>query len=249
MESLLPSTLMEHVNVAGLGFILVAGMFGALVQGAIGSGAAMITVPAVAVVVPEALPVTVIIWVLPLTLAMTLRERHGVDWAGVGWIACGRLPGSAGGAWIVTAVASRTLAVIAGGAVLVAVAASLLARALPLSRGTRLTAGFVSGVMGTATSIEGPPLALLYQHQRAQVIRATLAASFLLGASLSLLVLGLAGTIESWHLTLAVAMLPGLAAGFGLSYRLNQVLDDRWLRPAVLACGTVTALVAISRGL
>jgi uncharacterized membrane protein YfcA len=64
---------------------LTAGV-GATVQGSVGFGANLITVPVVAVVVPEALPVVLWVWVLPLVAAMAVREHRGVDWSGLGWI-------------------------------------------------------------------------------------------------------------------------------------------------------------------
>ena len=54
---------------------------------------------------------------------------------------------------------------------------------VPVNRGLAAVAGLVSGVAGTATSIGGPPLAMLYQHRHPQVLRPTLAVFFLLGAA------------------------------------------------------------------
>lgn len=240
--------------VAGLSFtvymlILVAATLGAFVQGSIGFGAALVTVPAVAVAAPDALPTTVIMWVVPLTFGMVIREHRGVDWTGVRWIMLGRLPGTALGAWVVTAVPGETLSILAGGAVLVAVVTSLLAIAVSLTRVTRMVAGFASGLMGTSTSIGGPPLALLYQHEDGAVMRSTLAASFAAGTLLSLVVLGAGGAIEGWQALLALALQPGLILGLALSRRTSRHLDRGRLRPVVLGFSAATAVLAILRGL
>ena len=103
--------------------------------------------------------------------------------------------------------------------------------------------------MGTATSIGGPPLALLYQHHEGPVLRATLAATFALGTVVSVLGLALAGVIEGWQVVLALALAPGTLLGVLASNRLVGRLDGAWLRPAVLLFVSVAAVVAIARGL
>jgi uncharacterized protein len=223
---------------------------GATVQGSVGFGAALIAVPAIALVVPDALPVTVIVWVAPLCAAMALRERGGIDRSGVGWATLGRVPGSAMGAWVVNAVAASTLSILAGGAVLLAVTVSLLSVTVPPRPGSSLVAGFASGLMGTATSVGGPPVALLYQHEPGPVVRSTLAAMFTVGTVMSFSVLALTGAVEGWQVVLALALQPGLVLGLLLSRVVVRRLDGRgWLRPAVLAVAGVTALLAVVRGL
>jgi uncharacterized protein len=214
-----------------------------------GFGAALVVVPVLGLVAPEALPATVIIWAMPLVVAMAVHERHGVDWSGVGWMTLGRLPGVVVGAWVVSAVAADTLSVLAGCAVLLAVVTSLIATTVRVTRTTKTAAGFASGVMGTSTSIGGPPLALLYQHHQGVVLRSTLAMTFVLGIVLTLIGLAVAGAIEGWHVVLALALLPGQVAGLAISRSVTRHLDERWLRHIVLLFVSVTAAVAIGRGL
>jgi uncharacterized protein len=238
-----------HLTLVEYLVVLVAGGVGAAVQGALGFGANLIAVPVVAVVAPEALPATLVLWVVPLVITMAVRERQGVDWSGVRWTTLGRLPGTALGAWIAATVASDTLSVLCGLAVLVAVGASVWTADVPFGPATKTAAGFASGAMATATSIGGPPLALLYQRQDGRVLRSTLAMAFTIGTAVSLTGLAVAGAIEPWHVLLAFAMAPGLAGGLALSGTLSRRLDGARLRPAVLGLATVAALVAIARGL
>ena len=238
-----------HLGPAGLAVVLAVVTVGAAVQGSVGFGANLLAAPVLAVIEPEALPTTLMLLILPLAVAMVRRERHGVDWSAVGWIMAGRVPGTVVGSLVVAAVAADALSVLAGAAVLVAVATSVLTATVPINRGTTLAAGVASGAMGTATSIGGPPLALLYQHQEGPMLRATLAATFTLGTVLSLVGLGLAGAIEPWHAALAAALLPGTLAGIAVSSRLARRLDGDWLRPTVLAFAAVTAALAVARGL
>ena len=221
---------------------------GALVQGSVGFGSNIVAVPVIAVFEPDALPATLVLWVIPLVIAMAIRERHAVDRPGVTWITIGRLPGTVLGAWVVAVVSSDTLSVLLGTGVLLAVLMSTLTPTISVNGVTATTAGFASGAMGTATAIGGPPLALLYQHHEGPVLRATLAVAFAVGTVLSLVGLAIAGAIEPWHLALASALLPGLLAGLALSRLLIGRLDCAWLRPAVLLFAAATAVIAIVRG-
>jgi uncharacterized membrane protein YfcA len=222
---------------------------GAAVQGTLGFGSNLLAVPVVALFEPAAVPAATTMLALPLATGMAVAERGHVDWHGVGWLMVGRIPGTVVGAAIVAVVAASTLSVLAGAAVLVAVALSLVTTTVVVSRATTVWAGLASGIMGTATSIGGPPLALLYQHHEGPVLRSTLAVTIGIGTVISLGGQALAGAVHGWQLVLALSLLPGVAAGLALGRMVSRRLDERWLRPAVLAFATGAALLAIGRGL
>jgi uncharacterized membrane protein YfcA len=112
-----------------------------------------------------------------------------------------------------------------------------------------LTAGLLGGVTGTATSIGGPPLALLYQHRPGPVVRATLAGYFCAGALLSLSGLAVAGELGRREALLAAVLLPCLAAGFALSGPLRRRLEGGRSRAAILALCAASALALVVRSL
>ena len=92
---------------------------------------------------------------------------------------------------------------------------------LPINRGTLLPAGLLSGFAGTATSIGGPPLALLYQHSDRPGVRTTLAVYFTTGAAISLTGLGMRRPAEAQPLLrplLMLALTPS-AGGHGRGQR------------------------------
>jgi len=237
-----------HLAPAAYAAALVVVAAGAAVQGTVGFGANLVVVPVFAVLEPAALPVTPMLLVVPLAVAMVRREPHGVDLRAVGFLMLGRLPGTVIGALVVARVAVDTLSVLSGVGVLLAVVTSVLTTTVPVTPTTTVAAGVASGALGTATSIGGPPLALLYQHHEGPVLRATLAATFALGTVLSLAALVVAGVVDGWHAWLALALSPGTAAGIAASGGLASRADAGWLRPAVLAFAAATALVAIARG-
>jgi uncharacterized membrane protein YfcA len=237
-----------HLSVTEFALVMLAVGIGAVVQGAIGFGSNLVAVPVLALFNPDALPATLSLIVIPLALAMSLREHHAVDRPGVTWITIGRLPGTALGAWVVAVVSESTLAVLLGTGVLLAVAMTAFSPPVPVNRVTTTTAGVASGALGTATSIGGPPLALLYQHHEGPVLRSTLAVAFAFGTIITLVALAIAGAIEPWHIALAAALVPGLLVGLGLSRFVVGRLEGQWLRPTVLAFAAVTAVMAIVRG-
>ncbi len=222
---------------------------GGLIQGSIGFGLSLVSVPVVAVIEPRALPATMLILAIPFTGAMAFKERQNIDVPGFWLIAIGRLPGTAAAVWFLSVVTEQELSIVIGTAVIVAVAFSVFAPAVPLSTTTRLVAGAISGLMGTAAAIGGPPLAIAYQRRPGPELRSTLALSFVLGSAISLAALWASGHVELGHLVLAAWLLPGLSLGLWLAGRLHAFLDKGWLRPAVLTFAAISGAIAIIRSL
>jgi len=234
---------------AELALCAVAVVAGGVVQGGIGFGLSLIAVPVIGIIDPGALPATMLILAIPFTGAMALRERSNIDVPGFWLIAIGRLPGTAAAIWLLSAITEAQLSIVIGTAVIVGVIFSVVAPEVPLGRTTRLVAGAISGLMGTAASIGGPPLAIAYQRRPGPELRSTLAMSFVLGSTISLTALWAAGHVDLGHLILAAWLLPGLALGLYLATKLHRVLEKGWLRPTVLAFAALSGAVAILRSL
>ncbi len=238
-----------HVSAPELALLCVVAAAGGAVQGSIGFGQNLVLVPVVALVVPEAVPGALVALGIPLTVIMALREWHGVDWSGLGWIVTGRVPGTVLGVVIVALVSGDLLATLAGAAVLAGVVLSLLSGHVPVNRETATGAGAAAGVLGTTAAIDGPPLALLYQRHPGPTIRATLACAFLVGAVMSFVALGATGQVHGWQLLLALALAPALLLGLAGSTLVMRLVGDRSIRPAVLTLVTIAGAAAVVRGL
>ena len=238
-----------HVTFWIVAAAAIATAAGATVQGTMGFGMNVVSVPILALVVPKALPVTVIVLGLPVSIGMVRYELTALDRGGVAWIILGRLPGTVLGAWVVATVSTSTLEAFAGATVLVLVVASAAVPPLPVRRSTQVAAGIVSGVTGTSAGIGGPPLALLYQHHPGPTMRSTLAAAFVFGTSLSLLSLGVAGQVHLDQVLLGLGLVPAVSLGSVTGRRLHRYLDRGWLRPAVLILSGITALSALIHAL
>jgi uncharacterized protein len=223
----------------------VATLVGATIQGAIGFGMNLVTVPVLALLVPESLPVSVIVLGLPISITMFLFERASVDREGILWIFVGRLPATVVGAAVVAAVSTTTLQAIVGILLLAMVAASAAMPPIPVDRRTQTAAGAVAGLTGTTAGIGGPPLALLYQRYGGPTIRSTLAASFLFGTIVSLGALSASGSVAVDQLAFGAGLSPFVIAGVLVGRRAHALLDRGWMRPAVLTFACLSAVVVL----
>jgi uncharacterized protein len=231
--------------------LLIAGMvlaFGALVQGIVGFGIAIVGVPIAALIMPDLVPGPLLLVAPVHTILSLARERQHVDWRGVGWASLGRLPGGIIGVVIVDSLPQRQFFVVVGSGVLLFTVLSMITWAPRPTPGALATAGLVSGAFGTAMAIGAPPVALLYQHDQAARIRATLAAFLLLGAVMSALTLALAGHLGGHDLRLAATVVPFILLGFALSGPARKVADGR-IRYAVLGIAGASALALMGRSL
>ena len=216
-------------------------------QGTIGFGLALVLAPVLALLDPSLVPGTVLVTTAVLPALSLWRERGSVDWAGLRWALVGRLPGTLLGLWVVATLPPRGLALTVGVVVLGAVALSV-ARWQPVpSPRALLAAGFVSGVTGTATSVGGPPIALVYQRASGPQVRATLSGFFVVGVLLSIVGLAATGALARREVAVAALLLPFLAVGFLASGPLRRHVDAARTQPAVLVLCAVSALVLIVR--
>jgi uncharacterized protein len=221
---------------------------GAVIQGSIGFGYALVAVPALVLILPWSVPVTPLLLALPMTVLMSAREWHSIDFGGFFLITAGRLLGTVAGVALLVFVPSGSLSTLVGLLILAAALASFLRPAFEVRNSTRLTGGIASGVVGTVAALGGTPLALVYQDRSGAELRSTLSISFVVGIVMSLVGLGLAGKVEGRHLVLVVELLPGLLLGLWASRWVVKRLDERWLRPAVLAFAAVAGLVIVLLG-
>ena len=225
--------------------IAVAVLLGAMTQTTVGLGLGLVSAPVITFVAPELMPGIIIMLGMTLPALTLVREHHDIDWHGIVWATPARLVGTVVGVWIITRVTAEDLERIVGVVVLLAVFLTVQAFSLPVNRGTLGGAGFVSGVTGTATSIGGPPLALLYQHRPPHQVRSTLSIFFITGSSVSVIGLGLAGELTVSEAKMAVLLLPVLVLGVLAGTRLRSRLPLSVMRPALLAVSAISAVVLI----
>jgi uncharacterized membrane protein YfcA len=239
------------VHVGVLEFVVCAAvvLFGSVVQGSVGFGLNLLGAPFIAIVVPEAVPATMVLIAAPLAVSTFVREHQSIDRDALPWMLVGALPGTLVGLVIVDQVSGSSLAVLVGAITLTGVALSVASPPVPVNARTSLAAGFTSNMFGTASSVGGPPVALLLQHRAGPIARATLGAFFSVSALLSLIgyaATGLLGADQAW---LALALAPFMLAGLWSSRHLHPFVDGGWLRPSVLVLSAIAGTAAVVHGL
>jgi uncharacterized membrane protein YfcA len=222
---------------------------GAIVQGGVGFGLGLVAAPVLTMLAPDLMPgaIQVVNMILPLFTLGT--EWRRVDWRGLGFAVLGRLPGSIIGAVIVVYVSIYIRSILVAVMVLIAVALTARSMSVPRNGVTITSAGFVSGVTGTATGIGGPPIALVYQNAKGPQIRATLAMFFLLSAAQSLVILGVVEELPAEALWLGAILIVPMLLGFLVSGPLRRYLDGGKVRVAVLIVAAASAVGLIAQNL
>ena len=230
---------------SGWALVVVIGVsaIGAFVQGSVGFGHNLIAAPMLALVDERFVPGPSIAAATVLGLLMAVRDRQGVHLGEIRTAMIGRIPATLLAAATVALLPARPLAVLFAVLVLTAVAITASRVHLRPTRPTLLVAGALSGYMATATSIGGPPMALVYANEEGRRMRGTLAGYFLLGSVVSLAALAATGSYGTDEIGLTSAAVPGVVAGFLASAFGARVLDAGRTRPAVLS---VSALAAVS---
>ena len=224
-------------------------LIAAFVQGSTGLGFALISGPVIGIVQPRLLPVFLLIQMIPLNGYVTWRERHALDGPGTAWISLGRFVGTFGGLGVLFLVTEQQLSLLIGISTVLAVLMTLLAPSFEPGKGAVLAAGLVTGVTETSTGVGGPPLALVYQHRPAPVLRATVAACFLIGEVISLVILAMSDSISPDQLRIAFLLLPAVIVGALMSRLVHHRLDGRVMRYLVLGFALVSGAVVTVQAL
>lgn len=237
---------------SNLVFFTVAGvavLFGSLVQSSAGIGLGLVAAPVVSLLDPTLMPgaVLVLTAVLPL-LTIGVEWRHA-DVRGISWALAGRVVGTVAGVWVVAVLAPRVLGLLVGAMVLMTVAATAMQPGLRPTPRTLSVAGALSGLFGTATSVDGPPVALVYQHEKGPRVRATLSGFFLVGVLLSLVSLAASGQLHAREVLAGCTLLPFMVAGFFLARPLRRFLDADRLRIALLVLVSASGTLLLVRSL
>lgn len=229
--------------------VFAAVLLGSTVQAVVGLGIGLVAAPVITLLAPQLMPGVLISLAFVLPIITLVEERRDIDWFGLNWSLPSRVLGTVVGVWVVATFTADQLGVFIGTIVLLAVLLTWHAVEVPINRATLSTAGFVGGVTGTATSIGGPPFALLYQHRPPRQIRTTMAVYFLIGAAISLAGLALSGELHRHQVAVAALLLPAVVLGVVVGAPLRRMLPTHRVRGAVLLVSGASALVLVVRSL
>ncbi|OMB77594.1 sulfite exporter TauE/SafE family protein [Mycolicibacterium farcinogenes] len=237
------------MSIAGYGIVAAAIVLASCMQASIGFGMGMLAAPIVAIVDPGLIPGTLIMLATMVTLMVVIREREAIDLAGTGWALAGRVPGTVAGALLLVVMPKEALAYTLAAVVLGGVALTSMGWIPVPHRRNLVLAGATSGLLGTATSIGGPPMALVWQNNTGARLRGTMSGFFLVGSALSLVLLALTGSVDHHTVVVFAMLVPACVLGYALSRWVNRHLDRQRQRWAAIGISTVGAVVLIVRQL
>jgi uncharacterized membrane protein YfcA len=239
----LPLTPAEIILALALAFV------GSLLQGSIGFGLAVVAAPILLLIDPRFVPGPVMLAAVVLVVLIALRERRDVIVHDVALATVGRIIGTLPAAYALSKLSANVYEMVFAGLILLAVALSLLGwHTRPTPRNVVLAA-ILSGFIGTMSSVGGPALAMMYQHESGPRIRGTISAIFTIGTTISLAALWCVGRFGAIELMLGLLLLPGVLLGFVLSRYTARRLDRTEIRPAVLGISAFSAVVVALRAL
>ena len=233
------------MTIAGFCVVAAAILFASALQASIGFGMGMFAAPIVAMIEPAMIPGTLIMVATLVTLMVVVREREAIDLSGTGWALTGRVPGTVAGALLLAALPHQALVIVLAAVVLGGVVLTSSGWVPAARRRNVVLAGAASGLLGTATSIGGPPMALVWQRNTGAVLRSTMSSFFLVGSVISLIVLAFTGAVDGRTLKTFALLIPAAVLGYLLSRVLNRYLNPlrlRWLAIGVSATGAVVLI-------
>lgn len=221
---------------------------GSFVQTAIGFGLAIVAAPLLFQVSPDYVPAPICLVALFISVLNALKHRANVSIGGLKMAFIGRIPGSIAGGALLLLVSTDVLSLWLGFLVLFAVLVSLLPFRIEPTPTRMGIAGFFSGFFGTSSSIGGPPMALLLQHQDANQLRGNLSAFFVFSSLISLIVQIPIGFFTLHHIYITLPLIPASWLGYRLAVMTTQSLPKERIRVGALVLCLVSGLTAIWQG-
>ena len=211
---------------------------GSYVQSSIGFGLAIIAAPLLYFIDPLYVPAPITICALTLSVANAVKLRKSISFAGLKFAILGRVPGTVAGGFLLLWIDQRSLALWLGVSVIAAVGLSLANIMLRPTAPAMFSAGFLSGFMGTSSSIGGPPMALVLQHEDNDFIRANLAAFFIISCLMSLAMLVMVDRFGWLHVQISMPLIPATLMGYLVAMKTLHLISHKRLRTvSLLLCG------------
>lgn len=211
---------------------------GSYVQSSIGFGLAIIAAPVLFFIDPLYVPAPITTSALTLSIAITYKHWNAISFQKLKFAIIGRVPGTIAGGFFLLWIDQRALALWLGISVLAAVGLSMGKLVLKPTPTAMFSAGVLSGFMATSSSIGGPPIALVMQHEENDYIRANLAAFFIVSCLMTLAMLTTVGRFGLQHLLIALPLMPATLAGYWMATKtLHLISDNNLRRLSLVLCG------------
>lgn len=232
-----------------LAIALLLAAIGATLQGSVGLGLAVVAAPILLLINPLWVPAPMLLAALVLVLLIAYRDRAHIIAPDVALATSGRLLGTIPAAYAMNLMPGEIYDLAFGAIVLLGVIMSVAGWHVARTPRNVVCSGIFSGIASTMSAVGGPPMALIYQHDRGPAVRGTMSAIFILGTIISIAGLWWAGHFNQTQLAMGLALTPGILLGFALSRRTALWLDGHHIRPAILTVSAASALVILARAI
>jgi uncharacterized membrane protein YfcA len=232
--------------------VIAAAVFAAsLTQVLSGFGFALLSVPLLTLAIPtkDAVVISTLLGV-GVTTWQAIHSRQHTDRVLARRLVIAAYVGMPLGLWVYIVADDQVLRFVLGCFVLIA--AFLLWRRVDMSRfGTRLDvgAGFLSGVLNTSLSTNGPPLVFVLQARQLEppAFRATISQVFAWSNVVGLTLFLVAGKVTIDGVVAAAVALPALIVGQLVGFPLRRHVHGerfRWLVLVLLTGAAISAIVS-----
>jgi uncharacterized protein len=222
---------------------------GSVIQGSVGFGMAVLTAPVMLLVNPVFVPVPVMFAGMLQVTVMAVRERRSAAKIDVSYGVAGYVVGSLPGLYVLGALPTTVYQLLFAGLVLTGILLSLAGWRLPPTPTNVAAAGMLTGFAATVSSIGGPFMGLVYQHECGPRIRGTLSAIFTLGTMVAIIGLWWSGRFGVAEFLLSMWLMPGILLGFFVSRFTTPYVDRAHTRVIVLAISGFAAVAVLIRAL
>jgi len=221
-------------------------LIGCWVQTALGFGMAVIAAPIIVILNPAWVPVALTLCALFLSILNTWNQRAHIEWKALTLPFLTRIPGTVAGAWLLLQLSTHALQLFVAICVILAVVISYYGKQFDYTPRRMGLAAFVSGIMGTTTSIGGPPMALVMQHGKPNNIRANLSMYFGYSCTISMISYAYIGLLDTQLILESLSFIPVCIIGFLLGVKARPYIDNNErFRPLLLVLCSCAAAIAI----
>ncbi|MEE3327655.1 MAG: sulfite exporter TauE/SafE family protein [Myxococcota bacterium] len=221
----------------------------AALQSAVGFGLALVAAPFLLMIDARLIPGPLVLASLALTGLTAYRDRADIDLQGMGAALLGRAVGTVLAAVFLAFASTFFFDLAFGSLVMTAALLSGAGLHFTANRSSALIAGGASGLMGTISSIGGPPMAIIYQNSSTGTLRGTLAGYFAAGTAFTLIALWWVGRFGQDEVLLGLMLTPGTIVGFGLGHISRGLVPDKVIRPLIVGLSFLSGLFVLVRAL
>ena len=228
---------------------MISLFFGCWLQTALGFGMAVVAAPIIVIFKPEWVPVVLSINALALSILNTLSQKRHLELNKMYSAFIWRIPGTFIGAWLLIQISTASLQLFVASSVIFAVAISLVGKQFDYTPRRLGIAAFVSGIVGTTSSIGGPPMAMVMQHGKPDSVRANLSIYFTYSCIISLISYGYLGLLTPELIMESISFLPFSLLGFFLGVRSRNFVSGKHFRYLTLILCSCAAIFALGSAL